>query len=246
MRDGNGRWGRVLLLGGASEIGLAVLHALDLQSGAEVLLAGRDVEALAAVTLPAGVQRICLAWDATDRASAVALVEHIMATGDLDLVIAAAGVLGLEAASDADRAQEVLAINFVGLVGVLVPLAEALRLQRHGTIVVLSSVAGLRARKSNYLYGASKAGLDAFASGLGDRLAPDGVRVLVVRPGFVRGRMTEGLTAAPFATTPEAVGRVVRRALDRGSDVVWAPPVLRLVAPVLHFIPRTIWRRLEL
>jgi len=178
--------------------------------------------------------------------NAAALVEHVMAGGDLDVVIAATGILGLEAASDADRAHNVLATNFVGLVDVLVPLGEALREQRHGRLVVLSSVAALRARKSNYLYGASKACLDAFASGLADRLAPDGVRVLVVRPGFVHGRMTEGLPPAPLATTPEAVGRAVRRALDKGSDIAWDPPALRLVAPMLALIPREIWRRLQL
>ena len=145
-----------------------------------------------------------------------------------------------EALSDADRAHDVLATNLVGLVDVLVPLGEALREQRHGKVVVLSSVAGVRARKSNYLYGASKAGLDAFASGLSDRLAPDGKRVLVMRPGFVHGRMTKGLPAAPLATTPEAVGRAVRRALDKGRDVAWATPALRLVAPILQLVPRRI------
>ena len=151
-----------------------------------------------------------------------------------------------EAVSDAHRAHDVLATNLVGRVDVLVPLGEALREQRHGTLVVRSSVAGLRARKSNYLYGASNAGLDAFASGLADRLAPDGVRVLVVRPDFVHGRMTKGLSVAPLATTPEAVGRAVRRALDKGSDVAWAPPALRFVAPIMQLVPRRIWRRLQL
>ena len=128
-----------------------------------------------------------------------------------------------EAVSDAHRAHDVLATNLVGLVDVLVPLGEAPREQRHGTLVVMSSVAGLRARKSNYLYGASKAGLDAFASGLADRLAPDGVLVLVMRPGFVHGRMTKGLPAAPLATTPEAVRRAVRRALDKGALTLRRP-----------------------
>lgn len=246
MRDGSGRWGRVLMLGGTSEIGLAVLASMDLQPGAEVVLAGRDLEALAATRLPDGTRRRCLPWDATDPINATALVKQVLEGGDLDLVIAAAGVLGVGAASDSRLAHDVLITNLVGLVDVLVPLGEALRAQRHGTIVVLSSVAGLRARKSNYVYGASKAGLDAFASGLGDRLEPDGVRVVVVRPGFVKGRMTAGLPVAPLATTPEAVGRAVRRALACRHEVAWAPPALKLVAPVLQLLPRRLWRRLEM
>lgn len=244
MRDGTGRFGRVLLLGGTSELGLAVLSAVELVPGAQVVLAGRDVAALERVPLPDGARRRCVQWDAGSPPSA--LLEQVLDGEDLDLVVAAAGVLGTGAATDPAAAHEVLTTNLVGLVDVLVPLGEALRRQGHGVLVVLSSVAGLRARRSNYVYGASKAGLDAFASGLADRLHPDGVRVVVVRPGFVRGRMTEGMPAAPLATTPQAVGRAVRRALDSGRDVVWVPGTLRLVAPVLRLVPRRLWRRLDL
>ncbi len=245
MRDGSGRWGRVLVLGGTSELGLAVLASVDLQPAAEVVLAGRDVAALETVPLPAGVRRTCLRWDASEPAAGRSLVERVVAGGDVDLVVAAAGVLGLGAGTDGAVAHEVLTTNLVGLVDVLVPLGEALRSQRHGTVVILSSVAGLRARKSNYVYGASKAGLDAFGHGLADSLAADGVRVVVVRPGFVTGRMTAGLSAAPFATTPAAVGRAVQRALVRGEEVAWAPPVLKVVVPLLRLLPRRVWRRLE-
>lgn len=246
MRDGSGRWGRVLLLGGTSELGLAVLGALELQHDAEVLLAGRDLAALESVQLPEAVRRRCLKWDAGDAASSERLVRDVVSGGDVDLVIAAAGVLGLGAAEDVAVAHEVLMTNLVGLVDVLVPLGNALVQQRHGTIVVLSSLAATRARKSNYVYGASKAGLDAFASGLADRVAPAGVKVLVVRPGFVHGRMTAGLPAAPLATTADAVGAAVGRALTQGSGVAWAPRSLGLVSPVLRLVPRALWRRLDL
>ena len=245
MRDGSGRWGRVLVLGGTSEIGGAVLAAIELRPGADVVLAGRDLAALEAVPLPAGVRRQCLTWDAGDAVSSAALVPAVLAGGDLDLVVAAAGVLGAGAATDAAAAHHVLVTNLVGLVDALVPLGEALRTQGHGTIVVLSSIAGMRARRSNYVYGASKAGLDAFASGLADSLAGDGVRVLVVRPGFVHGRMTAGMSPAPLATTPAAVGRAVATALTGHRAVVWAPPALGVLAPVLQLLPRRIWRRLE-
>ena len=111
-------------------------------------------------------------------------------------------------------------------------------------MVALSSVAGERARRSNFVYGSSKAGMDAFFTGLREALRPDGIRVLVVRPGFVRSRMTEGLPAAPLSTTPQAVADVVARALVERRDVVWAPAPLRWVMTVLRHLPAGVFRRL--
>jgi decaprenylphospho-beta-D-erythro-pentofuranosid-2-ulose 2-reductase len=118
--------------------------------------------------------------------------------------------------------------------------------QGHGTIVLLSSVAGERARQSNYMYGSSKAGVDAFAQGLGDSLAGTGVQVMVVRPGFVKTKMTAGRDPVPFSTTADAVAGEVVKGLARGSHTVWAPPVLRLVMSVLRHVPRPLFRRLPL
>jgi decaprenylphospho-beta-D-erythro-pentofuranosid-2-ulose 2-reductase len=111
---------------------------------------------------------------------------------------------------------------------------------------VLSSVAGERVRRSNVVYGASKAGLDGLAQGLGDALHARGVRVMVVRPGFVHTRMTRGLDAAPLSTEPGAVARAVVRGLDRGDAVVWVPRSLRWLMLVVRFLPRPIFRRLPL
>ena len=147
-------------------------------------------------------------WDARDTGSGSALVDALVAEGrDLDLVLAAAGILGdqEQAEKDPTVAVEVLQTNLVGLVAVLLPLAAALRAQGHGHLVVFSSVAGLRGRRANYVYGASKAGLDAFAEGLSAALAGSGVTVTVVRPGFVTGRMTQG--HADPAAGEHAAGR---------------------------------------
>ncbi len=149
-----------------------------------------------------------VAFDALDAASHPGFVEQVFADhGDIDLVLVAFGVLGDQdlAERDATEALRIVDSNFTGAVSVLVPVAQALRRQGHGRIVVLSSVAGERARKSNFVYGASKAGLDAFCQGLGDSLVGSGVKVMVVRPGFVHSKMTEGLEAAPLATDPESV-----------------------------------------
>jgi len=111
-------------------------------------------------------------------------------------------------------------------------------------MVVLSSVAGERARRSNFVYGSSKAGLDAFFTGLGDSLVGSGVRVVVVRPGFVRSKMTEGLPSAPLSTTPDKVAEVIVGAVASGAEQAWAPPPLRLVMSALRHVPRPVFRRL--
>jgi decaprenylphospho-beta-D-erythro-pentofuranosid-2-ulose 2-reductase len=111
---------------------------------------------------------------------------------------------------------------------------------------VLSSVAAERARAGNAIYGAAKAGLDALAQGLGDASASSGVRVLVVRPGFVKGRMTAGLKPAPFATTPEVVAAATVRALEGRAHTVWVPGALRPMFAALRLVPRPLYRRLPL
>jgi decaprenylphospho-beta-D-erythro-pentofuranosid-2-ulose 2-reductase len=238
---------RVLLLGGTSEIGLAILAALDLPADAEVILAGRDEQRLAAAgkELPAQVRTV--PYDALDTASHQAFVAGLFAEGHLDLVISAAGVLVPQADLERDvrRAAALIETNFTGHVSTLLAAAAQMRAQGRGTIVVLSSVAAVRPRKANPVYGSAKAGLDAFARGLADLLHGTGVRVLLVRPGFVTGRMTAGMPPAPLATTPEAVGKATAAALRRGRSTVWVPPALAGVAFALKLVPRPLWRRIS-
>jgi len=92
------------------------------------------------------------------------------------------------------------------------------------------------------VYGSTKAGLDAFAQGLADALIGTGARVMVVRPGFVHTRMTAGMAAQPFATTPEAVADQIVKGLERGANTVWAPPMVRWVFAVMRHLPRSVWR----
>jgi decaprenylphospho-beta-D-erythro-pentofuranosid-2-ulose 2-reductase len=120
-----------------------------------------------------------------------------------------------------------------------------MRKRGRGTIVVLSSVAAVRPRRFNSVYGATKAALDAFARGYADSLHGAGVRVLVVRPGFVIGTMTEGRAPAPLATTPGAVGVAVARALRGSKSVVWVPAPLAGLAAVMKLIPRPVWRAIK-
>src|SRR5712692_239665 len=146
---------------------------------------------------------------------------------------------------DTARLTRLLEVNFTGTVVLCQQTAERLAGRGGGTICAFSSVAGDRARRSNYLYGASKAGLSAYLEGLGLAYADRGVRVVCVRPGFVQTAMTAGLPVPPFAGEPEAVARVVLRAIDRGTPVVYAPPVWRWVMLAIRLLPRAVMRRVR-
>ncbi len=238
---------RILLLGGTSEIGLAILAALGLGPDTQVLLAGRDTDRLAAAgaELPGKVSTI--RYDAADLASHDELIADVFADGPLDLVISAAGLLVGQQQLDAAPASagDLVQANFTGHVTSLLAVAGRMRAQASGTIVVLSSIAAVRPRKANFVYGAAKAGLDAFARGLADSLHGTGVRVLLVRPGFVIGRMTEGMPPAPLSTTPAKVGQAVAAGLAGRRGVVWVPAALGVLAAGMRLIPRPLWRQLR-
>lgn len=248
MQDALGSPQSLLVLGGASEIALATVGQLVERRCRIVVLGVRDPSAVAdqAESLRAGgVEVDVIAFDALDTASHAAVIGDVFDHHpDLDLVLIAFGVLGEQSDFDArpEAAVEAVRVNFVGAVSAGLVVAERFRAQGHGTLVVLSSVAAERARKANYVYGASKAGLDAFSQGLGDALVGSGARVMVVRPGFVRTRMTAGMESQPFATTADAVATQIVRGLERGSDTVWAPPLIRWVFTLLRHLPRRLWR----
>ena len=251
MKDALGAVQSVVVLGGASEIGVAIAAALAGPRHATVVLAGRHPEALtaaAAQVSAAGASRVeTVAFDALDTASHQAFVDTLPGLlGDVDVVVVAFGLLGDQArdAAGGPGAVEVAATNYLGAVSVTLAVTRLLRAQGHGTIVVLSSVAGERVRKANFIYGSSKAGLDGFAQGLGDSLAGSGATVLIVRPGFVHSKMTAGMDAAPLATTPQKVADATVAALVSGRQIVWVPGALRVVMAVFRHLPRAVFRRL--
>jgi decaprenylphospho-beta-D-erythro-pentofuranosid-2-ulose 2-reductase len=254
VRNSLGAVQSLLVLGGASDIGAAIAERLVPGGCRRIVLAGRRPEAMEAVAADlraAGAQVAVTAWDATDvggHADALkAAWDALPGGGDVDCVVLAAGVLGDQEHMEADpaAAAEVVAANYTGPVSTLLHVAQALKEQGHGSIVVLSSVAGERVRRSNFVYGSTKAGLDGFCQGLGDSLAGTGVGVLVVRPGFVHSRMTEGKEAPPLATTPGAVADAVAGALASGREVVWVPGTFRYVMAAFRHLPRPVWRKLS-
>src|SRR5712691_7999546 len=245
--NGTGHQPRIMLLGGTSEIGLAILGALGAPEGAEVILAGRDEQRLAAAGKELPYRVRTAPYDAIETGGHQAFTDAIFAEGPLDMVISAAGILvpQEEVERDVRRAAEMIETNFTGHVTSLLAIAAGMRAQGHGTIVVLSSVAAVRPRRANFVYGAAKAGLDAFARGLTDSLHGTGVRVLLVRPGFVTGRMTAGMPPAPLATTPAAVGAAIAADLAGNAGTVWVPRPLAGLATALRLVPRPLWRRLS-
>ena len=241
---------RVLVIGASSEIAGAIVDELPPCAERELALLGRGgerqrhaAERLAAVAMhiheiEVDAREISTHREAIDRA--VALL------GGVDLVILAVGILGERGAAPEDivAAVEVLAVNTAGAGSLLLESARVLRGQGHGSIVVLSSVAAQRGRASNAVYCASKAGLDTLAQGLAEDLEPAGVKLLVVRPGFVRTRMTAGLPVPAGATDAQTVARATVRGLESAAQTVWAPSQLRWIMLVIRSLPRAMMRRL--
>ncbi|MEN3270921.1 decaprenylphospho-beta-D-erythro-pentofuranosid-2-ulose 2-reductase [Pseudonocardia sp.] len=249
MIDAVGNPQSVLLMGGTSEIGLAVVEAFAADRPLRVVLAARPSERLDAARARLeglGCAVETLPFDARALDTHADVVRKAFTGGDIDVAVVAFGLLGdnEQAWTDVDTAVELAQVNYTAAVSVGVALAERLRAQGHGALVAFSSVAGERARRSNFVYGSTKAGMDAFYSGLTEALRPSGVGVTVVRPGFVHTRMTEGRKPAPLSTTPEAVAAVVVDAVRNRRELVWAPAPLRVLMSVLRHLPRAVFRRL--
>ena len=249
MFDAVGNPQSVLVLGGTSEIGLAIATAFASDRPMRVVLAGRESERLDAARArleKLGCAVETLPFDARELDTLADVVRKAFAGGDIDVAVVAFGLLGdnEQAWTDVAAAVELATVNYTAAVGVGVALAERMTAQGHGALVALSSVAGERPRRANFVYGSTKAGLDAFYTGLAEAVREFGVRVTVVRPGFVHTKMTEGRKPAPLSTTPDAVAAVVVDAVRTGKELVWAPATLRPLMSVLRHLPRSVFRRL--
>ena len=241
--------GVVVIFGGRSEIGVEL--ATRLAPGSTVVLAARGadrlVEQIAAVRAAGAVAVHSIEFDADDLHSHGRLVEKLIGEyGSIGTAVLAFGILGDQARAEADPAHAVAIVHtdYVAQISLLTLLANAMRDTGRGALVVFSSVAGVRVRRANYVYGSAKAGLDGFASGLSDALHGSGVRLLIVRPGFVIGRMTEGMDPAPLSSTPAQVAEATARALSAGRRTVWVPWALRPLFFFLRLLPQGLWRRM--
>lgn len=243
----------ILLLGGTSEIGLAICERYLQNAHARIVLAampndpGRD--AAVAQMQAAGARSVELIdFEATEPDTHPKMIEAAFAGGDVDVAIVAFGILGdaEELWQNQHKAVQAVEINYTAAVSVGVLLAEKMRAQGFGQIIAMSSAAGERVRRSNFVYGSTKAGLDGFYLGLGEALREYGVRVLVIRPGQVRTRMSAHVKEAPLTVDKEYVANLAVTAAAKGKELVWAPAAFRYVMMVLRHVPRPIFRKLPI
>jgi decaprenylphospho-beta-D-erythro-pentofuranosid-2-ulose 2-reductase len=246
----------ILLLGGTSEIGLAICERYLQNAHPRIVLAclpddpGR-VDAVAQMKAAGANSVELIDFDAIDTDSHPKVIDAAFAGGgprDIDVAIVAFGLLGdaEELWQNQRKAVQIAEINYTAAVSVGVLLGEKMRAQGFGQIIAMSTVAGERVRRSNFVYGSTKAGLDGFYLGLGEALKPFGVRVLVIRPGQVRTRLSAHIKEAPLTVDKEYVANLAVTASAKGKELVWAPGAFRYVMMVLRHIPRPIFRKLPI
>lgn len=243
---------RVLALGATSAIAQATLRLMAEQQAA-FFLVGRNAQRLDAVrddllTRGASAATTFVA-DLDDTAAHPAMLAHaVTALGGLDLAFLAHGVLGdqPEAERNYATAEAILQTNFLSAVSLVTWLANYFEAERRGTIAVVSSVAGDRGRKSNYVYGASKGGLSIFLDGVRNRIDRAGVNVLTIKPGFVATPMTSHLPRSPLFAEPSQVAKHILRAIEKRKDVAYAPPFWGLIMLVVRSIPRRIFKKMNM
>ncbi len=253
MINATGNPQTILLLGGTSEIGLAIVHEYLSSGPSRVILAGlpgrQEADQAAADLRVAGatsVERID--FDALDFPAHPAVINEAWSWGDVDVAIVAWGLLGdaEKLWQDQPMIVDFVGVNYTGAVSIGVLLGQKMKAQGHGQIIAMSSVAGERVRRSNFVYGSTKAGLDSFYLNLGEALEPYGVHVLVVRPGMVRTRMSAHLKEAPLTVNKDDVAKLAVASARAGKTIVWTPAPFRFVMLVLKHIPRVIFKRLPI
>lgn len=239
----------LLLLGGRSEIGLACAHEFAAR-GFDVILAGRRSESFANlasdITIRHEVSCQSVEFDALEFGDHETFYHAI--TPKPDVVIYAIGVLGEQSESERDwnMAAEVIGSNYVGAVSILSIVANDLE-QRGGCIIGISSVAGERGRRSNYIYGSAKAGFSTFLAGLRHRFASTNVTVITVKPGFVATRMTAEMDLPKRLTaTPQRVAKAVYNAFASGKHTVYSLGVWRQIMFMVRSLPESIFVRTKL
>jgi len=251
MENAFGQPQNVVVLGGSSDIARAITKKLAAARAHTIVLAGRNQDLLDAAASDArdygATTTDTVIFDAEDPSNARRTVsESFDKVGEqVDLVIIAIGLLDDQALieDDAEAAARMAMVNFTWPVAALAEIRRRLVAQGSGRILVISSVAAVRVRRSMYLYGGAKAGLDRLCDGLADSLEGTGVTLQLLRPGVVRSRMTEGQKPVPFTTGVNEVAENVMKGLASGERIIWSPPLLRYVFAVLRHLPAPLWRK---
>ncbi|KIA60087.1 decaprenylphospho-beta-D-erythro-pentofuranosid-2-ulose 2-reductase [Nocardia vulneris] len=243
----------ILLLGGTSEIGLAICAEYLKKGPARIILAAlpndplRD-EAVAQMKAAGASSVELFDFDALDTDGHPKVIDAAWDGGDVDIAIVAFALDGdpEELWQNQRKAVQVAGINYTASVSVGVLVGEKMKAQGFGRIIAMSSVAGERVRRTNFVYGSTKAGLDGFYLGLGEALRPHGPRVLVIRPGMVRTKFSAHVKEAPLTVDKEVIAELAVSAAQKGRELIWAPGTWRYVMMILRHIPRPIFRKLPI
>ncbi len=271
MKNSLGQPQSVLVLGGSSDIAKATVKRLIAQRCRRVLLAGRRQDELDSAaneilssivptlnasspapeisgSLTNSIPEVFTGYfDAFDRKNHHNMIEECFSKlGQIDLVVIAFGLLGDENLDDPSSVLNVIDTNYSGVVSCLLQVAHQLKTQGGGEIVVLSSVAGVRVRESNLVYGSSKAAIDSFCQGFAEKIEGDGIRLHIVRPGFIHTKMTRAMKPSPLSRQPEDVANAIVQTLGTDKVIIWVPPAIRLVFMILQALPRSIFRKLPI
>ena len=244
MLNGLGQIQNILVIGGKSQIALETVLNIPLAPNGKVFLLGREIRKENIVLANTEVTKIN--YDISDSSQQISEISELFDKRDFDLVIFSIGYLGLSPSkSTLEQDQIIFDVNFTHSASVLNYVAKRLKSQNHGKILILSSVASLRPRKSNYIYGAAKSGFDFFARGLQLDLLGTGVNVCIARPGFVHSNMTKGMTPAPFAISAAKAGEICALGIQKSKKVFYVPGILRYVMFIVKFLPHKILNKLN-
>lgn len=250
MIDANSMPQSVAVFGGGSEIAGEIVKLLVEKRCEHVVLCGPNFQSMehvrSQIQSTSSAQVDLVHFDLSQIDDIEKVVNNVFSEhGPIDCSIVAGGVLGDQSSDESSPAQvaRVATINYVGPAATLTAVRNKYLDQGYGQIIVLSSVAGERVRRSNFIYGSSKAALDGFALSLGESLLNKGIYTLVVRPGFVSTKMTEGLKKAPLSQSPAQVAKDVLRAIEEQKELIWTPVAMRHVMMVYRHLPRKIARR---
>lgn len=240
----------ILILGATSDMAYATAREFA-SKGWGIFLAARNLERLqvlkgdleARYNIPVQTVR----FEASDFNSHQAFIQHLSQVPEVTAVFF--GYLGEQQKAQADwqETQRIIDANYTGAVSVLNSIANVYEQHKKGSIIGVSSVAGERGRKSNYIYGSAKAGFTAYLSGLRNRLYSSGVHVLTVKPGFVATRMTENLKLPkPLTASPEQVGKAIYTGMKKKKDVIYVLPVWQLIMQNIRMIPEGVFKKMNL
>lgn len=240
----------VLILGARSDIGMAVAHRFAAQ-GYRVQLAARDAASLETdksdIEVRHGASVTLHEFDALATQTHAAFVAGLPELPAI--AVCAVGLLGDQTASErnAKSAIQVMRSNYEGPASILAELANRFVERGSGTLVGISSVAGLRGRATNYVYGSAKAALTTFLSGLRNRLARHDVHVVTILPGFVATRMTEHMDLPKLMTArPQEVAEAIHRAAEKKYNIIYVRPVWRVVMSAIKLIPESVFKKMRL